>query len=108
MTELAELIKEHSWTKYHKVLFCAQDVADDLASECAPAAPPMPGMADLTWLVGIAIVVTPDSAPGSWRLVRHDHCEVVTVEDEDGQYDMEKSYVSHQDCTILAESGTAR
>jgi hypothetical protein len=52
-------------------------------------------------------VVTPDSAPGSWRLIRHDHCEVIDVAGPDGEPDYGKSYVSHQGCTILAESRPA-
>jgi hypothetical protein len=82
-------------------------VADDLAEAIGPPVKPKPWEADLTWLMGIDVVVTPDSAPGSWRLIRHDHCEVIDVAGPDGEPDYGKSYVSHQGCTILAESRPA-
>jgi hypothetical protein len=103
--ELAALIKTHYWTRGYKVLLCAQDVADDLAgSSAAPAAPRRPWEMGLDTLMAVNVIVTPDSPPGSWRLVRHDHCTVNLATGEDGHPDLEKSYVSHEGCTVLGES----
>lgn len=84
-------------------LTCAADVAEALASvtrESAGAAPspnpfiPLPAAP----LINIPVIVSEDSAPGTWRLVTHDHCEVHLNED-----DPAKSRVSHGECSIAAE-----
>jgi hypothetical protein len=103
--ELLALLKEHFWTRHHKVLLCAEDVAGYISSQYAPPAQrPSWEEASLIAIMGIDVVITPDSAPGSWRLVRHDHCAVIDVEDAEGRPDLEKTHVSHDGCTILGES----
>ena len=93
------LIREHSVTKYRKTLLCAQDVAGELAEASVPARPRMPWEVDLAPLTGIEVVVSPDSAPGTWRLTQHDHCEVT------GSEMPERSrIVTHENCTVLAEN----
>jgi hypothetical protein len=96
---IAGLIREHSGTKYQKVLTCAQDVADALADVSTPAPPRMPWEADLTFLTGINVVVSPDAAPGTWQLLRHDHCEVIGGETPD-----QAMIVTHRDCTVLGSN----
>lgn len=96
---LTGLIKEHYGTKYQKVLQCAQDIWDALKETSAPAEPRRPWEPDLTFLTGINITVIPSYAPGRWKLVRHDHCEVIGGETID-----QAMIVTHEDCTILAES----
>lgn len=117
---LLSLIKEHSGTPCQKVLLCAQDVADDLMGRAVKASPVYPGMPDLAWYMGIDVVIAGDSAPGTWRLVRHDHCEVIHPVFEPsfddvvitpdsaqppGTWRLEPGTVSHEKCTIIAESG---
>jgi hypothetical protein len=110
--DLLALIKEHSWTRHRKVLLCAPDVftylqaASDKAAESEPWTPGSPE-AVLAPLMGIEVHVAQDSPPGSWRLVRHDHCEVHVAEKPDGTMDVERSGVTHQECTILGESGVS-
>lgn len=89
---LPDLMNEHAGTPYWKVLLCAQDIADALAGTYTPAPPKTPGEADLTVMMGIDVTVTPDSAPGTWRLIRHDHCAVT-----------DEGRVTHGECTILGE-----
>jgi hypothetical protein len=109
---LQDLIRAHSWTPHHKVLTCAPDVEKALqAIPVREMKPPLPAdpRAVLNSLLGIVVIVSEDSPPGSWQLVRHDHCEVVEVMREgDGDHwnagdrmDINKTYVSHKNCTIL-------
>jgi len=83
-------------------LACAADVAEALASvtrESAGAAPspnpfiPLPAAP----LINIPVIVSEDSAPGTWRLVTHDHCEVKNGDTPD------RASVSHARCSITAE-----
>jgi hypothetical protein len=76
-------------------LTCAADVAGALA-EVAPAADqsgpargfmPQPASA----LISIPVIISPDSAPGTWRLVTHGGCEV--------RGEHPDSWVSHERCT---------
>jgi hypothetical protein len=104
---LEALIKRHYWTRGHKVLLCAQDVADGLGVPpvlTAQGPPRRPWEADLDAFMAVTVIVTPDSPPGSWRLVRHDQCTVNLATDEDGQVVPEKTYVSHERCAILGEN----
>lgn len=99
---LLSLIKEHSGTRCQKVLTCAQDVLDAVTAASAPAAPRMPWEPDLSWALGIDVIVAPDSAPGTWRLVRHDHC---TVEYVHSAIDSrEVGVVHHRECSVLGSS----
>lgn len=97
---LLGLIKEHSWTKYHKVLTCAPDVEQFLQRHASPIGQHEDTV--LMSLMSIDVVVAGDSAPGTWQLIRHDHCQVRVVTDDEGHTDLQKSGVSHQDCTIIA------
>jgi hypothetical protein len=96
---IAGLIKEHSGTKCQKVLTCAQDVADALAHISTPTPPRLPWEPDLAALTGIDVVVSPDAAPGTWRLLRHDHCDVIGGETPD-----QAMIVTHRNCTVLGEN----
>lgn len=83
-------------------LTCAADVAEALASvmpEADKAGPRAPDFMPppLAPLIGIPVIVSPDSAPGRWRLVTHDGCEVRDADD------LANAWVSHQKCTITAE-----
>lgn len=104
--ELTRLIQAHYWDRGHKVLLCAQDVADGLGVPpvlTAKGLPPKPWETDLAGFMAVNVIVTPDSPPGSWRLVRHDQCTVNLATDEDGQPDLDKTWISHEGCTILGE-----
>jgi hypothetical protein len=90
-----------------KVLLCAQDVADalDVIIMTGGRAGPPSCACDYTHLLGIGITPVPDSAPGTWRLILHDHCEAV-IEWEDEEHtrvDTRRTHVSHTGCTIAAE-----
>ena len=100
---LIDLIKEHSWTKYQKVLTVAPDVYEALPLNPVVTNGMQLGDAWLGSLMGIDVVVSEDSAPGTWRLVRHDRCEVHYPKGYDHP---ELAFVSHEECTILAESST--
>lgn len=82
-------------------LKCAADVAEALAAVTLEAdeAEPQPLAvflsAPLPGLLCIPVIVLPDSAPGTWRLVTHDHCEV--------RGEHPGAWVSHGRCTIAAE-----
>jgi hypothetical protein len=90
-------------------LTCAADVAEGLVTVTREAE--QPGAAQLPpgalrWhaqqmsrLVDIPVIISPDSAPGTWRLVTHDRCEVRNAEAASPL----DAWVSHQDCTITAE-----
>jgi len=105
---LEELIRQHSWTPHWKVITCAPDVERALSTMSVKARTsslPIDPEAAIAALMGISVIVSEDSAPGTWQLVRHDHCQVVQVIDDDGHMDPEKSMVTHQECTILGRSG---
>lgn len=93
------LIKEHYGTKHAKVLLCARDVANALADVSTPGPHRMPWEPDLASLIGINIVVNPDAAPGTWRLIRHDHCDVIG-----GDLPEQSMIVTHRNCTVLGEN----
>ena len=85
-------------------LLCAPDVAEALANvihEKDDADPrpaqfiPPPAFP----LIDIPVIISPDSAPGSWRLVTHDGCEVRNADAADPL----GAWVSHEKCTITAE-----
>lgn len=104
--ELTGLIKANYWTRGHKVLLCAQDVAEGLGVPpvlTAAGPPARPWEDSLDAFLAVSVIVTPDSPPGSWRLVLHDQCTVNLAADEDGRVLPEKTYVSHERCTILGE-----
>ena len=95
---LEELIRQHSWTPHWKVITCAPDVERALSAMSVKARTsslPIDPEAAIAALMGISVIVSEDSAPGTWQLVRHDHCKV----------DPEKNTVTHQECTILGRSG---
>jgi hypothetical protein len=99
---LIALIREYSWTRFHKVLTCAPDIEMELQKHTSPI-----GYSEdtvLLSLMSIDVVVAGDSAPGTWTLVRHDHCEVQYPLDIYGEPDYQRGWVSHQDCTILARN----
>lgn len=97
---LLGLIREHSWTKYGKVLLCAQDVWADVKASVPPAPPRMPWEVDLD-LFGIQVNVIDSYEPGRWRVVRHDHCQVIGGETQE-----QAMLVTHEGCTVLATSDT--
>jgi len=81
-------------------LTCAPDVAEALAGIIREADEADPRPREFTPppafpFPDIPVIISPDSAPGTWRLVTHDRCEV-TGEPPDCR-------VSHADCTITAE-----
>lgn len=87
-------------------LTCAQDVAEALREITRPrpgefVPPPAIGNwfypPSVVPLIDIPVIVSQDSAPGTWRLVTHDYCEVRNADD------IERARVSHQNCTITAE-----
>jgi hypothetical protein len=90
-------------------LTCAADVAEGLVTVTREAEQPgavqlPPGA--LRWhaqqmscLIDIPVIISPDSAPGTWRLVTHDHCEVRYRDEEN----MLGGWVSHAECSITAE-----
>jgi hypothetical protein len=84
-----------------QALTCAADVAEGLAAvtrESAPAHPSPPDfMPPAPRLAEIPVIVSEDSAPGTWRLVTHDHCEVKNGDD------LARASVSHAGCSITAE-----
>jgi hypothetical protein len=97
--QLPGLIREHSGTPYQKILICAPDIEQWLKENSSPRSPEVsPGVMAML-LTGIDIIVAEDSAPGSWRLVRHDHCEVHLPE----RPSIREPWVSHENCTIIAE-----
>jgi hypothetical protein len=73
---LMSLVREHSQGPFGKVLMCAQDVSDELMGKSSPT-PAHHLRGGTAWIYGVDVVVTPDSAPCTWRLIRHDHCEVI-------------------------------
>jgi hypothetical protein len=75
-----------------KVLECGADVLVALHLVIPDAPPRKPWEPDLTFLTGVDIVLDPDSAPGNWRVVRHEAC---AVDDE--------NRVSHGLCPVVAE-----
>lgn len=115
---LSSVLIEHlQKPKYRKVLICSPDVEEAIrkilsgpSGNLAPIGTPM--------MFGIDIVVAGDSAPGTWRLVQHDHCEVGWPESEwtkigytdsggiiyTAPIDSDRGTVSHANCTILATS----
>jgi hypothetical protein len=97
LEQIAFLIRHHGTDLRRKELLCAPDVAEALAAiipERDPAWIPDPEALP-AWLAGIPIVPQEGSPPGWWRLVRHDRCRVVGRD------------VSHQNCTVLADSDHA-
>jgi hypothetical protein len=96
---LLALIREHSWTPCRKVLTCAPDVEQQLQKTASPIGPSEDTV--LMSLTGVDVVVAEDSPPGSWRMVRHDHCQVIHPA---GASEPSRAWVSHQDCTIIGGS----
>lgn len=79
-------------------LTCAADVAGTLAAIIGASADEVPGPGFLPPacpLVSIPVIISPDSAPGTWRLITHDHCEV--------RGEHPDAWVSHEACTITGE-----
>lgn len=94
------LAAELTWYLRHwpphppSVLICAEDVAERLRPHMAePLEAPPEWIVALPSLIRIDIVTSPDSAPGTWRLVCHDACKV----------DAEAGTVRHSECSIPAE-----
>lgn len=96
---LLGLIKEHSWTKYGKVLLCARDVWEDIQRSSDQVPQRMPWEADLSFFTGVQVTVIDSYEPGRWKMIRHDHCEVIGGETPD-----QAMIVTHERCTILGES----
>lgn len=98
MEELIALIKGCGF-RYSKVLTCARDVFDALGDASAPPPPPvMPWKFNVAAFTGINVIISPDAAPGTWRLVQHDHCEVI-----ESRRTGQEMIVTHRNCTILGE-----
>ncbi len=104
---LTALIKEHAVPGPAKELRCAPDVLSGFTAEIAAEADALPiprrtiaeelageasGEAFLRRMSEIPVIADPEAAPGTWRLIRHDHCRVT----DDLQVD-------HGDCTVLGE-----
>ena len=73
---LVALIREHYPTPHRKVITCAPDVEQFLRDHSTP--PALGEDITMASLLSIDIVVAGDSAPGTWQLIRHDHCKVIT------------------------------
>ena len=104
LEELTAALTRLARSRGHKVLFCAADVADTLFAEL-PAAGPPPSPASASYDAGIIaqmlavdIVITPDSPPGSFRLVRHYDpvARAVTCE-------VRGETVSHARCAVVLQ-----
>ncbi|HEV2375178.1 MAG TPA: hypothetical protein VGS19_23840 [Streptosporangiaceae bacterium] len=93
LTEIQSLLATTLKTRGHKELTCAGDVAEALADAIPEAAPVPPGEPSLALLTGIPIIPDPSFAPGAYRLVQHDRCDV----------DVESRTVAHDRCTVLLE-----
>jgi len=113
---LTDLLTDAAKTKYAKDLLCARDVCDKLA-EAVP--PPKEGRSatynTLALLMSVNVIITPDSPPGHFRLVRHDNCKVndpwTEIDSTDGggivyvapPASPPPLTVSHSECSILEE-----
>jgi hypothetical protein len=81
--------------KYRKELVCGQLVSDKLAE----AFPPATAIAakhfggSIGVFLGIDVIIDEKAAtPGTWKLLRHNHCVV----------DVDSNTVSHDNCDVLA------
>lgn len=95
--ELIAMVATAARSWGHKELFCAPDVMEAVSRET-----PMAGEAafadSLRIFTGVIITVTPDSPPGSFRLVKHYDSarSAMTCEVRDGR-------VVHEKCMVVAE-----
>lgn len=96
---LIGLISRHSGTKHLKVLNCAQDVWDEIRMTVPPAPPRQPWEFDLHSLTAIEVSVAEHYEPGRWKMIRHDHCQVIGGETEE-----QAMLVTHDECTVLGTS----
>jgi hypothetical protein len=76
LDELTEELGRAARSPGAKQLLCARDVADALARALPPSSPPVPGSlfygpGVVAGLLAVDIVITPDSPPGAFRLIRH-------------------------------------
>jgi hypothetical protein len=98
---LLAVLRDWYWQPGRKVLLCAQDVADALGRTGGEVIKgydqEISLAAGLTSFLAIEVTVTPDSAPGTWSLVRHDKC---TVDAPDGDYS--RAVVRHRECRVVA------
>lgn len=97
LPELLGLITASARTWGHKQLFCAEDVMEALSEATPETTTPFLSDSLRIWC-GADVIATPDSPPGTFRLVRHfdpvlhqTSCEVVGTT------------VSHAKCTVIAE-----
>lgn len=104
ITELARQLTLAAQSPGGKDLFCARDVADALAQllpqPWSPALPGSPFHATgvIAGLLAVNIIVTPDSPPGSFRLVWHyDQARRVMSCEVHGET------VSHARCAVVLE-----
>lgn len=94
---LGRLLNRSLSSKGHKVLYTAPDVTKALGDFIPPAWHPIltgthgSAVGALAFLTGIDIIEAEDAAPGWFRLVHHDGCEV------------KGKTVYHGKCTIVAE-----
>jgi DNA-binding MarR family transcriptional regulator len=96
---LLGLIKEHSGTRHLKVLHCAQDVWDEVRLASVPAVPRQPWEPDLRFFTAIEVTVAEHYEPGRWKMIRHDHCQVIGGENQE-----QAMLVTHEECTVLGRS----
>jgi hypothetical protein len=104
---LGQLIREHCYTKYGKVLLCAPDVERALKEVAMDVTSRDPLEFTMAALMGINVIIAGDSPPGTWTLIRHDHCEVhiYWLDEEETIVDPDRpGTVTHSGCTILGRS----
>lgn len=96
---LIGLIKRHSGTRHLKVLHCAQDVWDEIRLTTPPAPPANPWEPDLSFFTAIQVQMAEHYEPGRWKMIRHDHCQVIGGETQE-----QAMLVTHDECTVLGRS----
>lgn len=96
---LLGLLKEHSGTRHLKVLYCAQDVWEEVRLASIPAAPRRPWEPDLRSLTAVEVTMAKHYEPGQWKMIRHDHCLVIGGETQE-----QAMLVTHDGCTVLGRS----
>lgn len=85
-----------------KSLHCAPDVEERLREKAVTVPYPWDHLVTegderrLVALMGFKVHVVPRYQPGQWKLVKHDHCEVVCG----GQPD-EGTIIVHDECTVM-------
>lgn len=97
------LIRKYAFLPHRKTLDCAPALWEELKAALPQAESRAPWEPDLTWLTGVEVHLDPACEPGWWKLTRHDACEVTGGDDTDMPM-----AVSHEHCTVLAESSPRR